>query len=135
MPVYVAASTSAPRSSSNFTTFTPYLCLGLNKLNFTSRSSDFSEILVLEKEFLEIGSKLEICQSLLYEKPLCSSLNGQIEGGLAIPCPPEKSVKTLVFQTLLVRIHLERSANGNMEDTRRGLPERQAWSRMRVTIM
>ena len=63
---------------------------GFNKLNFTSRSSDFSEILVLEKEFLEIASKLEICQSLLYEKPLCSSLNGQIEGGLAIPCPPEK---------------------------------------------
>ena len=37
----------------------------------------------------------------------------------------------------IVKIHLERSAKVNMEDTRRGLPERQAWSRirMRVTIM
>ena len=50
IPVYVAASTSTPRSSNNFTTFTSYACLALNKLNFTSRSSDLSEILVLEKE-------------------------------------------------------------------------------------
>ena len=45
--------------------------------------------------------KLEIFQ-VFYEKPLCSSLHRQIEGGLAIPCPPEKRVTmgALVIRTL-----------------------------------
>ena len=46
---------------------------------------------------MKLPQNWKFVKVFFYEKPLCSSLNGQIEGGLAIPCSPEKSVKDFGF--------------------------------------